>query len=77
MHKQSPTTGQIKPSSLDMKTRYPWLTITTPTLGQAYIRYPGIGGVALAPQPLLTRLLTRILLIVVNWGMLYLMISEC
>ena len=46
--------------------------------GQAHIRYPLGGGVAHAGgSALLTRLLTRILLIAVNWEMVYPMKPEC
>ena len=43
-----------------------------PILGQGYVRYPLGGGLALAGgSALLTRLLTNMRLIAVNWGMLY------
>ena len=43
-----------------------------PIAGQSYVRYPLGGGVALAGgSALLTRLLTNMRLIAVNWGMLY------
>ena len=45
--------------------------------GQAHVRYPLYPRGTRPPSQLLTRLLTRILLIVMNWAMLYVMISEC
>jgi hypothetical protein len=49
-----------------------------PITGQSYVRYPLGGGLALARgSALLTRLLTNMRLIVMNWAMLYVMISEC
>ena len=49
-----------------------------PIAGQAHARYPLGGGAALAGgSALLTRLLTNMRLIVMNWGMLYLMKPEC
>ena len=50
---------------------------TAPISGQAHLRYP---SAALGTCPillLLTRLLTIMRRIVMNWGMLYVMISEC
>ena len=47
-----------------------------PVSGQAYVRYPyGVGVAHAPPSQLLTRLLTNMRLIVMNWGMLYLMIT--
>ena len=49
-----------------------------PISGQAHIRHPLGGGVAVAGgSALLTRLLTNMRLIAVNWGMLYRVNTEC
>ena len=48
-----------------------------PISGQAHVRYPPYPRGTRPPSQLLTRLLTRKRRIVMNWAMLYVMISEC
>ena len=65
-----------KPSNSLYRLLQPLDELIVPILGQAYVRYPSV-ALGTCPQPiLLTRLLTIMRRIVVNWAMLYVMIAE-